>query len=152
MTKVMTAKETVFSIHAPPHVGHYKLEIFAAAVPKTKGKLNLPIVATFMVEVRLKSSESVDKASTHKDVNKHKLALIAEAFDVPSEVGSSGVMYPDTVPSYGDDKRLESAGSIFTSKEQIQPFSGKKRKSHESSDSRRTSAFSISSFLSRKFS
>ena len=59
MTKLVKAEETMFCVHAPPHVGHYKLEIYAASVPKTKGKLNLPIVATFMVEGRLKSHEAV---------------------------------------------------------------------------------------------
>merc|ERR1712004_237251 len=29
-------------------------EIYASRVPKTKGKINLPLVATFMLEVRLK--------------------------------------------------------------------------------------------------
>ena len=48
-------EETVFTVYAPPHVGHYKLEIFAAKIPKIRGKVHLPVVATFMVEVRLKT-------------------------------------------------------------------------------------------------
>ena len=40
-------------MYTPPHVGFYKLEIYASRVPKTKGKINLPLVATFMLEVCL---------------------------------------------------------------------------------------------------
>ena len=38
-------------MYTPPHVGFYKLEIYASRVPKTTGKINLPLVATFMLEV-----------------------------------------------------------------------------------------------------
>ena len=41
-------------MYTPPHVGFYKLEIYASRVPKTTGKINLPLVATFMLEVKLK--------------------------------------------------------------------------------------------------
>ena len=41
-------------MYTPPHVGFYKLEIYASRVPKTKGKINLPLVATFMLEVCLR--------------------------------------------------------------------------------------------------
>ena len=44
--------ETVFTVYTPPHVGFYKLEIYASQVPKTSGKINLPLVALFMLEVR----------------------------------------------------------------------------------------------------
>ena len=47
-------EETIFTVYTPPHVGFYKLEIYASRVPKTTGKINLPLVATFMLEVRLK--------------------------------------------------------------------------------------------------
>ena len=47
-------EETIFTVYTPPHVGFYKLEIYASRVPKTKGKINLPLVATFMLEVCLK--------------------------------------------------------------------------------------------------
>ena len=46
-------EETIFTVYTPPHVGFYKLEIYASRVPKTKGKINLPLVATFMLEVCL---------------------------------------------------------------------------------------------------
>ena len=147
----------MFSVHAPPHVGHYKLEIYAASVPKTKGKLNLPIVATFMVEVRLKSHEAVAEPPENKAVQKHKLASIAEAFEVPSDSYSSVGMYPDTSPSPSMNKRDKSAGSLFSefrfkesSKNHESINCGKGGKGKEDSDSRRTSAFSISSFIYRK--
>ena len=44
-------EETIFTVYTPPHVGFYKLEIYASRVPKTTGKINLPLVATFMLEV-----------------------------------------------------------------------------------------------------
>ena len=44
-------KETVFTVFTPPHTGFYKLEIFASRIPKTNGKINLPLVATFLVQV-----------------------------------------------------------------------------------------------------
>ena len=47
-------EETIFTVYTPPHVGIYKLEIYASRVPKTTGKINLPLVATFMLEVRSK--------------------------------------------------------------------------------------------------
>ena len=47
-------EETIFTVYTPPHVGFYKLEIYASRVPKTTGKINLPLVATFMLEVKLK--------------------------------------------------------------------------------------------------
>ena len=47
-------EETIFTVYTPPHVGFYKLEIYASRVPKTKGKINLPLVATFMLEVCLR--------------------------------------------------------------------------------------------------
>ena len=47
-------EETIFTVYTPPHVGFYKLEIYASRVPKTTGKINLPLVATFMLEVRSK--------------------------------------------------------------------------------------------------
>ena len=101
MTKTVKEKETLFTIHAPPHVGHYKLEIFAASIPKTRGKLNLPIIATFLVEVRLKTPRAVLMTnSKHKGA--HKLASIAEAFEVTSESESSGRMYPHSSPSPSD--------------------------------------------------
>ena len=148
----------MFCVQAPPHVGHYKLEIYAASVPKTKGKLNLPIVATFMVEVRLKSHEAVAEPPENKAVQKHKLASIAEAFEVPSDSYSMG-MYPDTSPSPTMNKRDKSAGSLFSersfkgsSKNQESINCRKGGKGKEDSDSRRTSAFSISSFIYRKLS
>ena len=149
----------MFCVQAPPHVGHYKLEIYAASVPKTKGKLNLPIVALFMVEVRLKPNEAVPEPSEHKALQKHKLASIAEAFEVPSDSYSSVGMYPDTSPSPPGNKRDKSAGSLFSefrfkgsskNHESINCRKGEKGK--EDSDSRRTSAFSISSFIYRKLS
>ena len=103
----------MFCVQAPPHVGHYKLEIYAASVPKTKGKLNLPIVALFMVEVRLKPHKAVAEPPETKAVQKHKLASIAEAFEVPSDSYSIG-MYPDTSPSPTMNKRDKSAGSLFS--------------------------------------
>ena len=47
-------EETIFTVYTPPHVGFYKLEIYASRVPKTTGKINLPLVATFMLEVCVK--------------------------------------------------------------------------------------------------
>ena len=159
MSKQVKPQETIFSIFSPPHVGNYKLEIFAASLPKTKGKLTLPIVATFMLEVRLKTQESVTGLTKLADINKHKLASIAEVFDGVSDTASTsgGIMYPDT----HNKKRDSSARSIFSeftlkgsaknNQEQIpQIFSRKKRRKDEDPDSRRTSVFSISSFISRK--
>ena len=48
--------ETIFTVYTPPHVGFYKLEIYASRVPKTTGKINLPLVATFMLEVCSKTT------------------------------------------------------------------------------------------------
>ena len=149
----------MFCVHAPPHVGHYKLEIYAASVPKTKGKLNLPIVATFMVEVRLKPHEAVAEPPENKAVQKHKLASIAEAFETPSDSYRSMGMYPDTSPSPSVNKRDKSAGSLFSelrfkgSSKNLESINSEKvGKGKEDSDSRRTSAFSISSFIYRKLS
>ena len=52
-----TKVETTFTVFTPPHIGFYKLEIFASRVPKSNGKINLPLVATFMVEVNLQITE-----------------------------------------------------------------------------------------------
>ena len=99
VTKLVKDKETLFTIHAPPHVGHYKLEIFAAAVPKKRGKMVLPIIATFLVEVKLKAPKVVGMTtSTLK--GSHKLASIAETIDMTSDSGSSYGMYPDS-PGHG---------------------------------------------------
>ena len=84
-------------MYAPPHVGHYKLEIFGAKIPKTRGKLNLPVVATFLVEVRLKTLftevvahetnlDIVAAPSVHKGGK--KLASIAETFKCASDTSS----------------------------------------------------------------
>ena len=149
MSKQVKPQETIFSIFSPPHVGNYKLEIFAASLPKTKGKLTLPIVATFMLEVRLKTQESVTGLSKLADINKHKLASIAEVFDGANVSNTAstagGMMYPDT----NNKKRDSSARSIFSefslkgssknNQEQFpQIFSGKKRRKDEDPDSRRT--------------
>ncbi|XP_023337588.1 uncharacterized protein LOC111708442 [Eurytemora carolleeae] len=47
-------KETLFTIISPNNAGFYKMEIYAAKSPKIKGiKMIIPIVASFLVEVRL---------------------------------------------------------------------------------------------------
>ena len=46
----------MFTVVAPPNVGFYKLEIYASKVPKKHGMLNLPLVAIYLVEVRLRNS------------------------------------------------------------------------------------------------
>ena len=51
LTSQAKKEETIFTVYTPPHVGFYKLEIYASRVPKTTGKINLPLVATFMLEV-----------------------------------------------------------------------------------------------------
>ena len=76
MSKQVKPQETIFSIFSPPHVGNYKLEIFAASLPKTKGKLTLPIVATFMLEVRLKTQESITGLSKLADINNQKYLIV----------------------------------------------------------------------------
>ena len=114
MTKSVKEKETLFTIHAPPHVGHYKLEIFASSIPKTRGKLNLPIIATFLVEVRLKPPQAVLMTkSKHKGA--HKLGSIAEAFELTSDSVSSGGMYPDSSPSHSDLNINRMQNSCFPS-------------------------------------
>ena len=151
----MSKDDTVFTVYAPPHVGNYKLEIFAARVPKTKGVVNLPVVATFMVQVKLNTKESESGEFPSRAVQKHKLASIAEAFEVPSDSASSGGMYPSPRPekcSEGIFSGLNLRGSN-KSHELLPLFSGKKKKKGKTdSDSRPTSVFSISSFISRKFS
>ena len=56
VTKVESKNETVFTVTAPPHVGFYKLEIYASRVPRDHGVLALPLVAILLVEVRLQFS------------------------------------------------------------------------------------------------
>ena len=46
----------MFTVVAPPNVGFYKLEIYASKVPKKHGMLHLPLVAIYLVEVRLRNS------------------------------------------------------------------------------------------------
>ena len=63
MTKTESRKETIFTVIAPPNVGFYKLEIFATKMPRNHGPLQLPLVAIFLVEVRLQfSSDSLAEA------------------------------------------------------------------------------------------
>ena len=102
MTKLEKKDETIFTVSAPPHVGHYKLEIFASLIPKTRGKLNLPVVATFMVEVKLKTLfREVVAQETKLDIvaapsvhnGGQKLALITETFEDVSDSGGTRI-YP----------------------------------------------------------
>ena len=46
-------------------MGFYKLEIFAGKIPKLNGMLHLPLVAIYLVEVRLQfeSNEKEEKKS-----------------------------------------------------------------------------------------
>ena len=147
MTKMESDEETIFTVYAPPHVGHYKLEIFAAKIPKIRGKINLPVVATFMVEVKLKTlfSEVVahetglDIAaapSVHK--TGYKLASIAEKFEDKSDAGGTA--------------RTKSANSILSSMRSGSLFSLRGRKSTLKTDSRKQSIFSLDSFSSSKVS
>ena len=48
--------ETLFTVVAPPNVGFYKLEVYGSKVPKKHGMLKLPLVAIYLVEVRLRNS------------------------------------------------------------------------------------------------
>ena len=67
VTKKETKDETIFTVVAPPNVGFYKLEIFGGKIPKLNGMLHLPLVAIYLVEVRLQfsseSGENEDKKS-----------------------------------------------------------------------------------------
>ena len=166
MSKLVKQEETVFTVHAPPHVGHYKLEIFAAQIPKTRGKLNLPVVATFLVEVRLKTlltevAAQVTNLNIAAAPSVHqggqKLASIAETFEVASESGSSGGMYLGTSPSPCEEKMEKSVKSLFSGfrikgspikQEKMKLFSSSERKATAENESRRTSVFS----MNRKFS
>ena len=55
-TKEDQKGETLFTVVAPPNVGFYKLEVYAGKVPKKHGVLQLPLVAIYLVEVRLRNS------------------------------------------------------------------------------------------------
>jgi hypothetical protein len=101
VTKLVKENETLFTIHAPTHIGHYKLEVLAASITKARGKLNLPIIVTFLVEVRLKTPRAVSVTNSRHN-GAHKLASIVEAFDMTIESVSSGGMYPDSSPSPSD--------------------------------------------------
>ena len=46
----------MFTVVAPPNVGFYKLEVYGSKVPKKHGMLKLPLVAIYLVEVRLRNS------------------------------------------------------------------------------------------------
>ena len=54
----------MFTVTSPPNVGFYKLEMFASKIPKNNGMLQLPLVAILLVEVRLQSSDNIDKKSS----------------------------------------------------------------------------------------
>ena len=65
VTKGEFKNETMFTVTAPPNVGFYKLEMFASKIPKNNGMLQLPLVAIFLVEVRLQSADNnTDKKSS----------------------------------------------------------------------------------------
>ena len=74
---------------APPNVGFYKLEIFAGKIPKLNGMLHLPLVAIYLVEVRLQFSsengENEEKKSepspTYVYRDKGKIENVSEDFD-----------------------------------------------------------------------
>ena len=147
VTKLEKEDETIFTVYAPPHVGHYKLEIFAAKIPKTRGKLNLPVVATFMVEVKLKTVfAEVVAQGTNLDITAppsvhttgHKLASIAETFEDKSD--------------YDGSSRTKSASSIMSNLRARSLFSSKRSKSASKPDARKNSIFSLESFSSRKVS
>ena len=57
VSKKASQEETIFTVNAPPHAGNYKLQIFGAHVPRTKAKLNLAVVATFVVQVKMNEEE-----------------------------------------------------------------------------------------------
>ena len=145
MTKLEKKDETIFTVSAPPHVGHYKLEIFASLIPKTRGKLNLPVVATFMVEVKLKTLfREVVAQQTKLDIvaapsvhnGGQKLALITDTFEDVSYSG--GVAISEN-----------SAGSTLSG---LRDTSPKSHKSDVESEHKRNSIFSLENFNSRKFS
>ena len=50
--KKETEKEIVFTINPPPHEGYYKIQIFARKKPRKRGKLHIPLVATFLLKYK----------------------------------------------------------------------------------------------------
>ena len=110
VTKSEKSRETLFTIHAPPHVGYYKLEIFAAAVPRKRGKLSLPIVAIFMLQVKLKPSQ-VGGLTTSTQKGVHKLSSLVEPCDNCSD---SGGMYLGLSPGSSHKNSFDSTDCFIT--------------------------------------
>ena len=109
MTKEVKYRETLFSVQAPPHVGYYKLEIFAGRVPKSRGRTNLPIVATFMVEVRMDKKKMSNEIFPLK--TDLKLGSIAEPLKNSAETG----MYPEISFSPSNQMETKSLECSFPS-------------------------------------
>ena len=158
MTKLETDEETIFSVFAPPHVGHYKLEIFAAKIPKTRGKFNLPVVATFMVEVKLKTLfAEVVAQKTGLDISAppsvhttgHKLASIAEILeDKNDSPGSKSVTSLLSRTSLVSRTSSASRTSLLSRTRSLLSLRRK-----DSMDGRKSSVFSLESLgSSRKVS
>ena len=51
MSKSSAKDETTFTVFAPPDLGYYKLVVFAARTPRSKERLYMPVVATFLVRL-----------------------------------------------------------------------------------------------------
>ena len=72
VSKSESPQETIFTVFAPPNVGFYKVEIFAAKIPKNHGMVPLPLVAIFLVEVRLQFSSDNSGGSRKSSVTSNE--------------------------------------------------------------------------------
>ena len=126
MSRKYTKLDTMFSVTAPPAIGFYKMEIYARRAPDKRGKYEVPLVATFLVEGRLKTL--FPEPSLSESFYRNTAMLLSQSGSTDTEKTS-----------------LSSARTILR---------GIRRKSEigDKSVSTRTSMFSLSNLSSRKFS
>ena len=63
VVRVASREETVFRLAVPPGPGHYKLEMLAARVPSARRKVTLRLVATILLDVRLRPASTCSLAT-----------------------------------------------------------------------------------------